>query len=315
VPKKIEKSAVSPSGISSPSYIPSVQWSVTQEDPQVLELEIAAVAKNTLLKNHAVAADEAMPGDLAVTRMEGVMDRDKYTMMIGSDKRIVLGINAGTTTLEIHHKSADPLNGFLGDGETNIVWEDVKAIHISEMDTQTGTPSTTYLFGLISDGAKYPLIIQCHSPEDLQHLVSTMEYFIRNSRLGHDTPLTGMPFPNQGLVLNNDCVVEKLWADSPMANAVSSIETAQPNHVAQLEASQQVKRGVQLGDMIWSVDKNAGLPPQLKSLETQLSALTSGPHNLFVVSPEDREKGIILMNQTHTSYFNPKRKKITLTLS
>jgi hypothetical protein len=311
VPKKIEKSAVSPSGISSPSYIPSVQWSVTQEDPQVLELEIAAVAKNRVLKNHAVVPDEGMPGDLAVTRMQGVMDPDKYTMMIGSDKRIVLGINAGTTTLVIHHKSADPLNGLSGDGQTNIVWEDVKAIHITEISPQkdsgisptanavgdgsshpgTQDTSITYQFGLISDGAKYPFTIQCHSPEDLQHLVSTMEYFIRNSRLGHDTPLTGLPYPNQGLVLTNNCVVEKLWADSPMDKA-----------------------GVKLGDMIWSTDKNAGLQPERKALETQLSALTSGPHNLFVVSPEDREKGIILMNQTHTSYFNPKRRKITLTV-
>jgi len=263
------------------------------------------------LKNHAVVPDEGMPGDLAVTRMQGVMDPDKYTMMIGSDKRIVLGINAGTTTLVIHHKSADPLNGLSGDGQTNIVWEDVKAIHITEISPQkdsgisptanavgdgsshpgTQDTSITYQFGLISDGAKYPFTIQCHSPEDLQHLVSTMEYFIRNSRLGHDTPLTGLPYPNQGLVLTNNCVVEKLWADSPMDKA-----------------------GVKLGDMIWSTDKNAGLQPERKALETQLSALTSGPHNLFVVSPEDREKGIILMNQTHTSYFNPKRRKITLTV-
>jgi hypothetical protein len=56
----------------------------------------------------------------------------------------------------------------------------------------------------------------------------------------NDTALAGTHYLHQGLVLNNDRVMEKLWADSPAANAVSSMETAQPNHVAQLVASQQV---------------------------------------------------------------------------
>ena len=290
--KKIEKTT------SAVSYQPAVSFVPSDEDPQVLDLEIAAVAKNVVLKNHAVAPDEGMPGDLAVTRMQGVMDPDKYTMMIGSDKRIVLGINVGTTTLTIHHKSADPLNGLSGDGLTNIVLEDVTAIHINEIDTGTKTTTVKYQFSLISEGAKYPLTIQCNSTDDLRHLVSAMEYFIRNSRLspsggglGHDTPLTGMPYPNQGLVLTNACVVEKLWADSPMDKA-----------------------GVQLGDMVWSTDKNAPLPPERKTLETILAGLTPGSHDLYLVSPEERNKAQILMNQTHSSNFNPKRRKVSLQL-
>jgi hypothetical protein len=97
--------------------------------------------------------------------------------------------------------------------------------------------------------------LQCSGPEDSEQLVSTLQYFIRSSRLAHDTAMGGMPYLYQGLVLNNDGVVEKLWADSPAWNAVSDIETAQPNRVAQLGASQQVKAAVTLGDHLWSIGK------------------------------------------------------------
>jgi hypothetical protein len=68
-----------------------------------------------------------------------------------------------------------------------------------------------------------------------------------------------------------------------MANAVSPMKTAQPNHVAQPEASQQVKAGVDLGDMVWSVDKNAGLPPERKKLEAQLGILITESLNHFKI--------------------------------
>ncbi len=42
--------------------------------------------------------------------------------------------------------------------------------------------------------------------------------------------------------------------------------------------------------MVWSVEQNTGLPPDRKTLETQLGFLASGPHNLFIVSPADRDK-------------------------
>ncbi|HXL73650.1 MAG TPA: hypothetical protein VN963_08510, partial [bacterium] len=103
--------------------------------------------------------------------------------------------------------------------------------------------------------------------------------------------LTGMPYLHQGLVFNNQGMVEKLWSNSPMDKA-----------------------GVPLGDMVWSVDKNAPLPPEQKKLETQLDALTSGPHDLFLVSPVDRDKAIVQMNQDHTNNFNPKRQKVALTV-
>jgi ParB/RepB/Spo0J family partition protein len=290
--------SVSPTGISSPLG--------TQEDPKCFELEIAAIAPNRIVKDFSVSPDEGMPGDLAVTRMQGVMDPDKYTMMIGSDKRIVLGINAGTTTLTIHHKSADPLNGFLGDGLTNIVLEDVTAIHISEISPQkdsgisptanavgdgsshSGTQDTPiYQLSLISEGAKYPLTIQCNSTDDLRHLVSAMEYFIRNSRLGHDTPLTGMPYPSQGLVLNNGCVVDKLWANSPMDKA-----------------------GVTLGDHLWSIGKVTSGQQSRNDLEAELQ---SPSPILFVASPAEWERALTAARVPGQSTgFRPRLRKIIL---
>jgi hypothetical protein len=294
--KKLEKPA------STIAYQPAVSFNTTASplnstgtlyDPKILESEIQSLPVNCVVKDFPLTPDEGMPGDLAVSRMQDLTDPDKYTMKIGSGKQVILSVNATTTNLIVHYKSTDAIGGFLdGGGLLNFFWEDVKYIHANEIDIQTKIPSIIYQCSLVVSGSKNPLTIQCASPEDLEHLVSTMQYFIRSSRLTHDTALTGMPYPSQGLRLNNGCVVEKLWTGSPMEKA-----------------------GVHLGDMIWSVEKNAGLPPERKALETQLSALTASAHNLFVVSPLDREKAQIEMNQNHTSSLNPKRRKVEFTTS
>jgi hypothetical protein len=74
------------------------------------------------------------------------------------------------------------------------------------------------------------------------------------------------------------------------------------------------KAGVQLGDMVWSLEKNAPLQPERKNLETQLTGLTSGVHSLYIVSPADRDKGLVEMNANHTNNFNPQRHKVVLAL-
>jgi hypothetical protein len=295
-------------------YQPSIAWQSSDEDPKVLETEMAALPVNCIVKDFPLTPDEGMPGDLAVSRLQDLTNPDKYTMKIGKDTQRILSVNPTTTNLIINYKSTDPLV-FDSSGPMNFFWEDVIMIHVDEVDVEGKNPKVIYQCSLIVSGAKEPLTIQCSTPADLKHLVSTMEYFIRASRLAHDTALAGMPYPSQGLRLNNQCLVEVLWANSPMANAVSDMETAQPNHVAQLGASQQVKAGVKLGDMVWSVDQNASLPPERKNLEAQLGALTAGSHDLFLASPTDREKGLVQMNQTHTTYFNPKRRKVILTVS
>ncbi len=285
-----EKKPVKPAPII--TYQPAISFQPSVEDPKVLETEMAALPQNCVVKDFPLTPDETMPGDLAASRLQNLSDPDKYTMKIGHGTEKILSVTPTNTNLVIAYKSADALGGFIdGSGQINFFWEDVKVIHVDEVDVETKTPSVLYQCSLIVDGAKNPLTIQCSSAEDLEHLVSTMEYFIRSSRLAHDAQPAGLPYPNQGLVLTNDCLADKLWADSPMDKA-----------------------GIKLGDMIWSADKNAGLQPERKPLETQLSALTSGSHNLFVVSPSDRDKEMIEMNQTHSSNFNPKRRKVLLTI-
>jgi hypothetical protein len=164
-------------------------------------------------------------------------------------------------------------------------------IHVDEIDIEGKSPKVIYQCSLIVSGAKEPLTIQCSTSADLKHLVSTVEYFIRASRLAHDTALAGMPYPSQGIRLNNQCLVEVLWANSP-ANKV----------------------GVKLGDLIWSLEKDAYYPQNQKDLETQLTALTLGSHALYIVRPVDREKGLVDMNANHTTVFNPKRQKVMLTV-
>jgi hypothetical protein len=261
----------------------------TLYDPKILESEIASLPQDCVVKDYPLTPDEGMPGDLAVSRMQDMTDPDKYTMLIGNSKQIILSVNATTTNLVINHKSADPFGGFLdNNGPMNIFWEDVKYIHANEIDVETKTPSVIYLCSLVVSGAKYPLTIQCASAEDLEHLVSTMQYFIRSSRLGHDTALAGMPFLQQGLVLNNNRAVDKLWANSPMD-----------------------KSGVQLGDYLWSVGKIAFVQQGKKDLEAALQSL---PITLFVASDAEWQKALTAARMPGQSTgFRPKLRKVVLT--
>jgi hypothetical protein len=112
-----------------------------------------------------------------------------------------------------------------------------------------------------------------------------------HSRLDHDVQPGGMPYPTQGVRLSNDCVVEKLWAQSPMANA-----------------------GVGLGEMIWSVDINAYYPPDRKKLEAALAGLTPGAHNLFLASHSDWDQAQSDVAFHRASSLNPKRRKAVLSI-
>jgi hypothetical protein len=294
---------------------------MTLYDPKLLEQEIAALPKNCIVKAYPVSPDETIPGDLAVSRMQGVTDPDKYTLMINGAKQKIISITATTTNLILNYKNADAIGNFFsnGGGVATVFWEDVLYIHSDEIDVQGITPLVFYQCSLIASGAKNALTFQCNSANDLKHLVSTMEFFIRSSRLGHDTALAGMPYPAQGVRLNNDCLVEKLWADSPMADAVSNSETAQPNHAAprsgvnQPETSQQAA-GARPGEMIWSVDTNAYYPPDRKKLETSLAGLTPGVHNLFVVSHSDWDKAQSDVSFHRAGSLNPRRRKVILNM-
>jgi hypothetical protein len=273
-------------------YQPSIAWQSSDEDQTVLDTEIAAVPVSSFVKDFPLAPDEGMHGDMAVSRLQDLIDPDKYTMKIGRDTKKILSVNATTTNLIINYQSTDPLGGLSGSIPMNRFWEDIIMIHVDEIDIEGKNSKVIYQCSLIVSGAKEPLTIQCSTSADLKHLVSTVEYFIRASRLAHDTALAGMPYPNQGLRLNNQCLMEVLWANSPADKA-----------------------GVQLGDMIWSLEKDASLQPERKNLEAALQALTPGSHVLYIVSPPDRDKALVQMNHDHSNYFNPKRRRMVLTVS
>ncbi len=276
-----------------PTYRPSIAFKMTDFDPKLLEQEIAAIPANSVIKNYVFQPDEGMPADLAVSRLQDLTDADKYTMMIGSGKQKILSVTPSNTNFIITYKSTDPL-GLFGNssGTMNIFLEDIQYIHINEIDCsspRSGTqqPNIIYQCSLVVSGAKNPLTIQCASAEDLGHLVSTLEYFIRQSRLGHDAQPGGMPYPSQGVKLNNNHVVTLLWAKSPMDLA-----------------------GVGLGDHFWSVGKITSVQQSLKDLEEGIQTL---PATFFVVSPAEWEKAQTAAQKPGSdSSIHPKLRKVYL---
>jgi hypothetical protein len=278
------------------AYQPSVSFSTTASplnsfgtlyDPKILESEIQSLPQDCIVKDYPLKPDEGIPGDLAVSRMQDMTDADKYTMKIGGGKQIILSVNATTTNLIVHYKSADALGGFLDNGGlTNVFWEDVKYIHTNEVDVETKNPYVLYQCSLVVSGAKNPLTIQCATAEDLEHLVSTMEYFIRTSRLGHDTALGGMPYPNQGLrFTGTENVTNLLWADSPADKA-----------------------GLKLGDRLWSIGKVTNEQQSRSDIEKGLQTL---PVTLFAVSPADWDNALLAKNTGAAKFLSPKMRKIT----
>ena len=272
-------------------YQPAISFVPSVEDPKILDLEIDALSDKVVLKDHPLSPDESMPGDVASSRMQDITDPDKYTMMIGSGKQTIQSVSAGNTTLSIYFKSEDPLGGFWGGAKSplNFLWEDVRYIHINEIDhfPQPGAPpEIKYQIGLVVKGSKIPLTLQCGSPDDLENLVSTMEYFIRHSRLAHDAQPAGLPYPYQGLVLNNDCVVDKLWADSPMDKA-----------------------GVTLGYHLWSIGKVTSEKQGRNDLEAGLSTL---PVTFFVASASEWDRALHDRNPSLANSFSPKLRKVSL---
>jgi ParB/RepB/Spo0J family partition protein len=292
------------------SFAPIASPSQTLYDPKLLEQEIAAIPKNSIVKAFPLSPDEGMPGDLAVSRMQGVTDPDKYTMKIGSGTQKIISITTTTTNLIIIYKSTDPFSILDSAGPLNFFWEDVKYIHSDELDVQGNAPSVFYQCSLIVSGSKTALTIQCASADDLKHLVSTMEYFIRNSRLGHDTALAGMPYPSQGLLLNNDGMVEKLWAESPMD-----------------------KVGVTLGDHLWSIGKVTSEKQSRNDLEAGLQSYANGNNNgplaqpnlaprlvgsaqvpitFFAASPAEWNRALLARDPSQANSFRPKLRKVVL---
>jgi hypothetical protein len=198
----------------------------------------------------------------------------------------------------ITFKSSDVFGNLVnGSNQPTFFWEDVNTVHINEISpqkntgisSQSGTQDTSvYQCSLIVSGSKIPLTIQCARPEDLEHLVSTLEYFIRHSRLGHDAQPAGLPYPTQGLrFAGTENAVNLLWANSPADKA-----------------------GLALGDHLWSIGKITSVPQGKNDLET---GLQSSSAILFVASPAEWEKALTASRVPAQSLgFRPRLRKITL---
>ena len=270
------------------SFAPPASPSQSLYDPKILEIEVAAIPRGSIVKDYPFTPDETMPGDLAVSRLQDLTDTDRYTMKIGGGTEKILSLSPTATNLILNYKSSDALGGFVdGSGQLNFFWEDVKYIHINEMDVETQTPLVIYQCSLIVSGSKNPLTIQCARPEDLEHLVSTLEYFIRSSRLGHDAQPAGLPYTFQGLRLTNDGVVDKLWADSPMDKA-----------------------GVSLGDHFWSIGKVAFQKQSRSDLEAGLKTL---PVTFYCASDAEWNRALHDRNPSQANSFRPRLRKVILT--
>jgi hypothetical protein len=269
------------------SYQPSIPFQPSVEDPKLLQFEIEAIREKGYVRDFSVTPDHGIPPDVAVSRIGDLTNPDKYTMMIGKDKQVVSLVNANTTGLTISYKSTDPFGVLTGgSGPVNYLWEDMKAIHVSEIDVETDSPVTVYQISAIAEGAKIPLTFQCATTANLQHLVSALEYFIRNSRLAHDAQPGGLPYPYQGLVLTNDGVVEKLWAGSLMDKA-----------------------GVQLGNHFWSIGTITSEKQGKDDLEAGLRSL---PVTFFETSASEWNRAMLARNPSQANSFRPKLRKIVL---
>ena len=195
-----------------------------------------------------------MDADMATRRLEDLQDSEKYTVRLGQDQEKVLNIVMTASNCVLTTQSG--LVGLLGDtSKIEIYWEDVKEIHASEIHST----KSFYKCSLLATGLKKPLTVQCATAENLERLISALEFKLKTSR-GTIAPIVAMPYLNQGLRLDKNGVVTTLWADSPMDKA-----------------------GLVLGDHVWSLEKNTEFQQSKIELEAGLQSLTASPHLLYKV--------------------------------
>jgi len=252
---EIKKQTSPRSGISSPSVIAFVEGSETQD---YLEQELVGTPKNSVINPHDFQPDTAMGSDMAYHLIMDLQSSDKYTVFCGRDKvkvtNIVTGASQITLTMQI-----GLLSPLTGSSQFNFYWADLKIIHTNLIGTGL---VKKYQCSLVLAESKKPLTIQCDSAMDLERLVSALEFYIKLS--GHNAaPLTGLPYLNQGVRLDNDGQITTLWGNSPIDKA-----------------------GLVLGDFIWSVGTKTDHQQNKAVLESALQALnTNGNINEPLAQP------------------------------
>ncbi len=252
-------------------------------DKNIIETEVSALPPNCKVKPF-VFETNGMGLDMASHRLSDVTDSEKFTALLGRDKKRILSVQPTSTSLMMTYTDAG-VGGLLGNSKLEFYWEDVK--YMQTADIELSPTNHLYQVTIVVNDLKQPLTFQSASAEHIQHFVSGMEAWLRAERHNNGVLVANLPAVNQGLVLNNDGVVTALWADSPADKA-----------------------GIHLGDHLWGVDENA---PQLKTKEilSALANLTPGDHPFYVVTPSLWDKAQADKNADPTSSFNPiKIKKI-----
>ena len=261
-------------------------WNADIEDRGCLEKEIGAVRLPGTFKAYAVQPD-SLSAEMAISRLGDLQDPERYSLIVGHDKQKILSVSPAMTGFTLTYTDPTDIGRILGGGsKIEFYWEDVKAIHCDEITAGT---RRLYQFGLVANGLKKPFTVQCASEDELRHLVSALEFWIGAAGKGRQAPITGMPYLSQGLRLDEIGRVAVLWVGSSADRA-----------------------GLKIGDVLWSLDTDAGQLKAKADLEAALETLPPGPHELYVVTPADLDKGRTAKNIRFYRPSSLKRRKMEL---
>jgi hypothetical protein len=267
-----------------------IAFNGSDEEKSLLGQSIATITNNVYVKSFPVIPDSSIGQLMAVNRVGDIAVESEYSLRIGQSGQKIASVTPSATGLTIAIEGGLPLGGLLGGGSAlGFYWEDVQAIYTCELDSkEDGKTKPLYYFFLYATNLNQPLVIQCNTTNNLNHLVSAFEYFIKIAQ-GKYVPVTAMPYLNQGMVLGDENKITALWAGSPADKAA-----------------------LQLGDHVWSV--NAGPHQTPSALEATLQALPSGKQTIEVVTPADWQAARAKESREHNSKLEPKLTAVELTV-
>ena len=260
------------------------------EQKTLLEQSVVTLPFNRVIEPIPVTPDSSIGQLMAVNRVGDIAVESEYSLRIGQSGQKIASVTPSSTGLTIAIEGGLPLGGLLGGGSAlGFYWEDVQTIYTCELDSkEDGKTKPLYYFFLYATNLNQPLVIQCNTTNNLNHLVSAFEYFIKAAQ-GKTVPVTVMPYLNQGLVLGDENKITALWAGSPADQA-----------------------GLTFKDHVWSV---SGSQPQVKAdLESALQSLPSGKQTIEVVTGNDWQAARAKESREHNSKLEPKLTGVHLTI-
>jgi hypothetical protein len=289
-PKVLTQNSSTPTSLYQPSR------AAKPEESESIEAEVGSFPAGSTIKDFKVEPDPNMGEEMATRRLGDIADSEQYSFMVGHDKKKVLSATPSPTGLTLELEGGLSLGGLsgglLGDSPKkgqSIYWEDLQAIRCYRIATPSENPQETYRCELIVSGIHRPLTFQCLSARACEHLISALEYWVRAAQKGQNAPLTGLPYLNQGVLLNNDSTWKIIWEKSPLGRG-----------------------GLAIGDKVWSLDSNMNNQQSWKDIETALPALSPGKHTLYFVTLKDWIKAKLTGDFHNVVSFNPKRQSLEL---